>query len=233
MCIDKAFYLYFRQKDFISCSLRLDQEIHIWCRTWAIKLNDLPIFPDQDPTSIKSHACKRWYSPLIRGSLTLRQALAVGMSSERGEADTGQLNNSYRSAARFTGVIPPCGLSSLDMLPHTEPLVAPVQACEAQKVTPPLPCLLTGHSRLERSVFNSCWIWGGNKTAFSYWKLNRRIPLSCFSLCCCFLFIECLYLCFQNTANQEQKHIAWHFLFPQLCRLRIPHTHRHHILLLF
>lgn len=180
-----------------------------------------PFFQTRSQPLLKAmHA--RGGTPHWSGGASLsKAALTVGMSSERGEADTRQLNNSYRSAARSTGIVPPCGLSSLDMLPHTEPLVAPVQACEAQKVTPPLPCLL----RLERSVFNSCWIWGGNKTAFSYWKLNRRIPLSCFSLCCWFLFIECLYLCFQNTANQEQKHIADIFYFPNYAGWGFPpHT---------
>lgn len=85
-----------------------------------------------------------------------RQARAMGMRGKRGEADGRQLNGSYRAASSFTGVIPPHGLGSLDMLPHTEPLVAPVQAYEAQKATLPSPCPLTGHSRLERSVFNSC-----------------------------------------------------------------------------
>lgn len=67
----------------------------------------------------------------------------MGMRGKRGEADGRQLNGSYRAASSFTGVIPPHGLSSLDMLPHTEPLVAPVQAYEAQKVTLPSPLALS------------------------------------------------------------------------------------------
>lgn len=36
---------------------------------------------------------------------------------------------------------------------------------------------------------------------FSFWKLNRIIALSCFSVCCCFPFTEC----FQSPANQKKN----------------------------
>ena len=76
--------------------MRLDQEIHIWCRTLAIKLNDLHVLPIQEPTSIQKPCKQEVALPVHLGEPHfLRQALTTRVSGESEEADPEQLN-SYR-----------------------------------------------------------------------------------------------------------------------------------------
>lgn len=139
---------------------------------------------------------KMWQSPQFRGP-------SASKAAEGGVADIGQL--STLSAPEYWCSPSLCSLDTGSVsngsvcISHT-----PVQAHEAQKVTPPSPSLpcpfsCTAGRKGQYPTAVECQV--EMRHYFSFWKLNRIIPLSCFSVCCFFLFIKC----FQSPAKQENK----------------------------